>query len=172
MYTIGQLAKRYALSRSTLIYYDNQGLLKPSGRSSANYRLYSAADVEKLERILLFRNAGVALADIDAVMGQSEDKVAAALACRLDAINNEIQHLRRQQQVIVDILDGQGDAKSRLVNKDQWVAMLRAAGLDDEGMHQWHIEFEKSSPEAHQDFLQSIGIDAEEIAEIRAWSRA
>lgn len=38
-------------------------------------------------------------------------------------------------------------------------------------MKNWHIEFEKSSPEAHQDFLESIGIDDDEIASIRQWSK-
>jgi hypothetical protein len=36
--------------------------------------------------------------------------------------------------------------------------MLRAAGLDEDGMWAWYEEFEKSSPEGHQDFLESIGI--------------
>ena len=38
-------------------------------------------------------------------------------------------------------------------------------------MHQWHIAFERDLPQVHSDFLQSLGIDAEEIARIRAWSR-
>jgi len=38
-------------------------------------------------------------------------------------------------------------------------------------MRQWHIQFEKSSPAAHQDFLESIGIETDEIDLIRAWSR-
>jgi hypothetical protein len=48
--------------------------------------------------------------------------------------------------------------------------MLEAAGLDEERMRNWHIEFEKSSPEAHQDFPESIGIDDDEIALIRQCS--
>ncbi|MEW8208138.1 MAG: MerR family DNA-binding transcriptional regulator, partial [Candidatus Thiodiazotropha taylori] len=39
MLTVGQVAKRYQLSRSTLLYYDNKGVLKPSGRNHANYRV-------------------------------------------------------------------------------------------------------------------------------------
>ena len=40
MHTAGKLARRYALSRSTLLYYHRIGLLVPSGRSAANYRVY------------------------------------------------------------------------------------------------------------------------------------
>jgi DNA-binding transcriptional MerR regulator len=53
MYTIGQVAKKYSLSRSTLIYYDRVGVLNPSGRSESNYRLYSDHDLEKMDRIKL-----------------------------------------------------------------------------------------------------------------------
>jgi hypothetical protein len=49
--------------------------------------------------------------------------------------------------------------------------MLRSAGLDDAGMRAWHIEFEKHSPEAHQDFLESIGISPDEISVIRNQSK-
>jgi hypothetical protein len=41
MLTIGRLAERFGLSRSTLLYYDSIELLSPSARSDANYRLYS-----------------------------------------------------------------------------------------------------------------------------------
>jgi DNA-binding transcriptional MerR regulator len=172
MYTIGQLAKRYALSRSTLIYYDSKGLLKPSGRTGSNYRMYSEGDVEKLERILLFRNAGLPLTAIGSILGKSASEVETALENRLIAINKEIQALRNQQSVILRILDSQeAAARTRIVTKEKWVAILRAAGLDDEGMENWHIEFERNSPEAHQDFLESIGIDSDEIADIREWSK-
>jgi DNA-binding transcriptional MerR regulator len=43
MHTIGQAAKHANLSRSTLLYYDRIGLLRPSGRSRAGYRLYNGA---------------------------------------------------------------------------------------------------------------------------------
>jgi DNA-binding transcriptional MerR regulator len=172
MYSIGQLAKRYALSRSTLIYYDSKGLLKPSGRTDSNYRSYSDDDIERLERIMLFRNAGLTLSAIKGILDTTKNEVESALESRLIAINQEIQTLRRQQKVILDIINSQqAMVKTRLVTKEKWVAMLRAAGLDEEGMKNWHIEFEKSSPEAHQDFLESIGIESDEIASIRESSQ-
>jgi DNA-binding transcriptional MerR regulator len=177
MYTIGQLAKRYGLSRSTLIYYDKIGVLKPGGRSAANYRLYSNKDAERLDRIMLFRSAGLSLEAISELLGNASEgaggDLRSVLENRLQSINGEIQGLREQQQVILQLLnDRNAVMTSRVLTKDSWVALLRAAGLEDEGMRNWHIEFEKSSPEAHQDFLESIGIGPEEIASIRAWSKA
>ncbi|MCP4412288.1 MAG: MerR family transcriptional regulator [Gammaproteobacteria bacterium] len=172
MYTIGQLAKHYSLSRSSLIYYDAKGLLKPSGRTHANYRVYSESDAKKLERIILFRNAGLSLSIIATLLDQQSDEVNLALEERLNTINQEIQDLRIQQKVIIDIIKNQGlIEKTRIVTKEKWVSMLEAAGLDEEGMKNWHIEFEKNAPEAHQDFLESIGITESEIVSIREWSK-
>jgi len=172
MYTIGQLAKRYSLSRSSLIYYDSKGLLKPSGRTHANYRVYSDADAKKLERIILFRNAGLSLIAITKLLNQQSDEVNLALEERLSSINKEIQDLRIQQKVIIDIIKSQGlIEKTRIITKEKWVSMLEAAGLDEEGMKNWHIEFEKNAPEAHQDFLESIGLTESEMATIRQWSK-
>jgi DNA-binding transcriptional MerR regulator len=173
MFTIGQVAKKYSLSRSTLIYYDNIGVLTPSGRSESNYRLYSDSDLEKMNRIQLFRSAGLPLDAITLLLGTQGGELAVSLENRLDSINGEIRDLRNQQQVILKLLENKNLAQnSRVLTKETWVSMLRAAGLDEAGMRNWHMEFETTSPEAHQDFLESIGIESDEIATIRNWSKA
>jgi DNA-binding transcriptional MerR regulator len=48
----------------TLHHYDEIGLLSPSARSEAGYRLYDPDDLERLHQILLFRELGFTLADI------------------------------------------------------------------------------------------------------------
>ena len=172
MFTIGQVAKKYGLSRSTLIYYDSIGVLTPSGRSVSNYRLYSESDLEKMDRISLFRSAGLSLESISSLIDKQGSELNSSLEHRLFSINNEIQGLRNQQKVILKILENEKAVRnSRVITKEVWVSLLKAAGLDNEGMKSWHIEFEKKSPEAHQDFLESIGIDQDEIVLIRDWSK-
>ena len=173
MFTIGQVAKKYSLSRSALIYYDNVGVLSPSGRSESNYRLYSENDLKKMDRIMLFRSAGLSLDAISTLLGKKGGDLNSAFEGRLTSINNEIQGLRNQQQVILKLLESQSSEKnSRVLTKEKWVAILKASGLDEKGMRNWHIEFEKTSPEAHQDFLESIGIEDDEISLIRDWSKS
>lgn len=172
MFTIGQVAKKYSLSRSTLIYYDSIGVLTPSGRSESNYRLYSESDLKKMDRIQLFRSAGLSLDSIESLLEKENSELDSTLEGRLLTINSEIQKLRNQQKVILNILENETLARdSRLMTKEVWVSILRAAGLDDAGMKNWHIEFERTSPEAHQDFLESLGIEKDEVAAIRDWSR-
>ena len=172
MFTIGQVAKKYGLSRSTLIYYDNIGILTPSGRSESNYRLYSDNDLKKMDRMMLFRSAGLSLDSIPSLLDKKGDDLNSSLEHRLSSINSEIQGLRNQQKVILNILENESAIKgSRVITKETWVSLLKAAGLDEDGMKNWHVEFEKTSQEAHQDFLESIGIEKDEIISIREWSK-
>ena len=172
MFTIGQLAKKYSLSRSALIYYDRIGVLTPSGRSESNYRLYSEGDLKKMDRIQLFRSTGLSLDSIALLLEKESSELNSTLENRLFSINGEIQKLRNQQQVILKILENENlERNTRVITKDIWVSILKAAGLDEAGMKNWHMEFEKTSPEAHQDFLESLGIEKYEIAAIRDWSR-
>jgi DNA-binding transcriptional MerR regulator len=173
MLTISQLAKRFGLSRSTLLYYDSIGLLSPSRRSEANYRLYSQADVDRMELIDVYRQAGLPLADIARILSADESVLTELLAARLRALNQDIQERRRQQKMIVGLLKNDlALRETRSMDKDGWIAILRATGLSEEDMRRWHVEFERLSPEAHQDFLESLGIGDHEIAHIRGWSKA
>ena len=62
--TIGQLAKRAGLRPSALRYYEEQGLLKPVGRTASGYRLYNSEAEQSLKFIQRAQRLGLALADI------------------------------------------------------------------------------------------------------------
>ncbi|HEY6554182.1 MAG TPA: MerR family transcriptional regulator [Vicinamibacteria bacterium] len=172
MLTIGRLAHRFGLSRSTLLYYDAIGLLRPSGRSEANYRIYSPQDVARMEQIDLYRKAGLTLADIARVLSADRGTLASVMKARLGGLGAQIQALRRQQQVLVDLLRSKNSRRrARSLDKEGWVAILRATGLSEDDMRRWHVEFEAAAPEAHQDFLEALGISAAEVTRIRRWSR-
>jgi DNA-binding transcriptional MerR regulator len=174
MLTVGRVARQHGLSRSALLYYDRIGLLRPTGRSEGNYRLYAPADLERLGRIVRYREAGLPLAGIRQVLaGQPfNPEVGRVLEERLAGINDEIAALRRQQQLIVRLLGNpRARRRTRILTRQSWTALLRSTGLTDNDMRRWHVEFERHAPEAHQDFLESLGIDAAGIREIRRWSR-
>jgi DNA-binding transcriptional MerR regulator len=61
---VGELARRTGLTVRTLHHYDQIGLLKPSLHSDAGYRLYSPADVARLQRVLSLRQLGFSLEQI------------------------------------------------------------------------------------------------------------
>ena len=171
MYRISELASLNNLSRSTLLYYDRIGLLTPSGRSNAGYRLYSSADREKLESICSFRRAGMDMEGIRAILAADGDDTIPVLRRRLDKNGTEIETLRTKQRLLAGMLKLQvtGDQSSS-VNKEMFVAMLCAAGVDDVAMKKLHVEFELREPEAHHVFLLSLGISEKEALRIRTWS--
>ncbi|HOP40482.1 MAG TPA: hypothetical protein PLI53_05515, partial [Geobacteraceae bacterium] len=57
------------------------------------------------------------------------------------------------------------------VDKEAWIEMLRAAGMDDSAMGRWHCEFERRAPEAHHQFLLALGVSEDEAFYIRKRSR-
>ena len=48
---------------------------------------------------------------------------------------------------------------------------MRASGMSELDMHNWHAQFEKMEPQAHQEFLESLGISPAEIDKIHQFSR-
>ena len=62
--TVGEAAQLSRVSVRTLHHYDEIGLLNPSARSDAGYRLYDDDDLRQLQQILLFRELGFSLDDI------------------------------------------------------------------------------------------------------------
>lgn len=171
-YSISQLAGKFGLTRSTLLHYDSVGLLKPATRTAAGYRVYTDKEYERLRRITSLRSTGISLEQIRQIIDSDNTSVVGILHRRIDQINYEINSLRFQQNIIVRLLDNEGLLKSaRIITKDMWVGLLESAGLDESGMRKWHMEFESAAPEAHRDFLQSIGLSAEEINSIKGWSK-
>jgi MerR family transcriptional regulator, thiopeptide resistance regulator len=171
--TISALAKGSGLSRSTLLYYDRLGLLKPHRRNRCGYRLYSPAEVERLEQICLFRQMGIPLKEMKRLLDSSGGNASVEiLQRRLRVLNREIANFRKQQRYVLELLKQKQLLQGvEMINKERWVEIMRAAGLSDQDMHNWHIHFEKMEPEAHQEFLESLGIKAPEIKQIREWSR-
>lgn len=63
-YTVGQVAGLAGVTIRTLHHYEHIGLLTPSDRSPAGYRIYAEADIDRLLRVLNYRELGFPLDDI------------------------------------------------------------------------------------------------------------
>ena len=167
--TISRLARQFHLSRSTLLYYDRIGLLRANQHSRAGYRLYDVNAVERLRRIVELRSAGMTLATVKQVL-ETSTPLADALEQQVALLNRQLMQLRAQQRVVLTLLQSRSAARrARSMSKESWTRMFRSIGLTDEDMRQWHAHFERTMPEAHQDFLESLGLGAPEVRRIRAW---
>lgn len=87
-YTVGAVARSAHITVRTLHHYDSIGLLRPSGRTPGGYRTYSDADLQRLQRIMAYRELGFSL-----------DKITAILD---DNGVDPVEHLRLQRDVLMD----------------------------------------------------------------------
>lgn len=82
-YTVKQLADLAGLTPRTLRWYDREGLLKPTRLTDAGYRLYGPAEVDRLQQILLYRELGLELSAIRALLDDPAFDRQAALQSHL-----------------------------------------------------------------------------------------
>lgn len=78
--TVGSVARLAGVTVRTLHHYDEIGLVSPSERSDAGYRLYQRHDLERLQEVLFFRELGFGLEEIGAIVGRPDYDRAQALA--------------------------------------------------------------------------------------------
>jgi DNA-binding transcriptional MerR regulator len=171
--TVTRLARACGLSRSTVLYYESVGLLRPPRRSAGNYRVYSEKDLERLRQVRAYRASGLEIADIRSILDCPLNDAAKVLRRRLAELGADIERLRGHQLAIARLLKNTSQFRRiAVITKDKWVAIMKGAGFSAEDMHRWHAEFEKSSPNEHQEFLEFLHIPTVEIAKIRDASRA
>ncbi|WP_062268448.1 MerR family transcriptional regulator [Endozoicomonas arenosclerae] len=172
MLTVSQLARKCQISRTTLLYYERIGLLNPASRSENGYRWYGDTELKRLESIMAYRSYGLPMRSIGELLDRKDNRdQERILRDQFAALENEIQTLRQQQKAIVMLLENPALLEQNMVNKERWVEIMRAAGFSEDDMKSWHKQFEKMEPEAHQEFLESLSIEKEEIKDIRKWSR-
>ena len=171
--TISRLAKKHGLSRSTLLYYDRIGLLRPAGRVEGGYRRYAPADDERLRAICLYRRTGLSLNQIRSLLDRPGRKsLAGVLERQLVEIAGQIEELRKRQVLIVELLKNPRLLeKVSVMNRETWVQLLRASGFTDVDLMRWHRDFERLDPERHRRFLEFLNIPPREIAAIRRHAR-
>jgi DNA-binding transcriptional MerR regulator len=93
MRTVGEVAELAHVTVRTLHHYDELGLLSPSGRSEAGYRLYSYVDLTRLQEILIWRGLGFPLAEIQSLLDDPGYDRVGALQRQRELIEREIGRL-------------------------------------------------------------------------------
>jgi MerR family transcriptional regulator, thiopeptide resistance regulator len=98
---VGEVAALAGVTVRTLHHYDQIGLLSPSGRSAAGYRLYAPADLDRLHQVLVYRELGFSLEDVAALLDDADP----------------VEHLRRQHRLLLERL-GRTQAMVAAVEKE------------------------------------------------------
>lgn len=88
--TVGQVAQTFGVTVRTLHHYDAEGLVVPSARTHAGYRLYTDADLSRLATVVTYRRLGLSLTEVRDL---------------LDGRGTASEHLRRQREAVLARLD-------------------------------------------------------------------
>ena len=97
--TVGQVAERFGVTVRTLHHYDEIGLLIPSDRTSAGYRLYTHDDLARLRTIVVYRRLEFGLDDVRALL-DDDTPVANHLRRQRDTITARLGELTELVQAI------------------------------------------------------------------------
>ncbi|NDI34816.1 MerR family transcriptional regulator [Chengkuizengella sediminis] len=164
MYKIGELSKRFNLSRSTLLYYDSIDILKSSSRTQANYRLYTDDDFDRLERICMYRDMGIELDDIKTLLDDKSENIE-ILETALVRMERNIEKIRHKQKKIMGVIKKNTD--NHLTGREIFTSVLRTLGFTEDDMKKFHAEYEVNDEAGHTAFLEFLGLTNKEIEEVK-----
>ncbi|OFW77950.1 MAG: hypothetical protein A2201_13460 [Alicyclobacillus sp. RIFOXYA1_FULL_53_8] len=103
-FTVGEVARMLAVNASALRYYDEQGIIRPSGSSDAGYRLYTLADIRRLEVVVALRSTGLSLREISEALSEPQ-AVDSVLQNHLSSIEMQMERLQRAKSILKTSLD-------------------------------------------------------------------
>ncbi|MDO6526099.1 MerR family transcriptional regulator [Motilimonas sp. 1_MG-2023] len=143
MYRISELAEKVGLSRSTLLYYEKQGLLHGT-RQDNGYRLYSEKDAQRLHLLQQLQAGGLTLKECKACLDSKVERE--VLKSRLQQLEQDIA----QKQQARDLL---------------------AALLGEGSLRPWHQLTDKLAPDVHLDWLKQQGFNEQQALHLKWLSK-
>jgi DNA-binding transcriptional MerR regulator len=163
-WTVGEVAELAHVTVRTLHHYDAVGLLAPSERSEAGYRLYGQADLERLHEILLFRKLGFSL---DAI-GQLLDEPAFDRRSALRAQRGLLAGKMKKTEGVIRAIDATLEAIERGATMDAEQMFEGLQGFDEA---QWAEEAERrwGHTDAYQESMRRVqGYTKETWSKVKA----
>ncbi|MCP3140684.1 MerR family transcriptional regulator [Pyxidicoccus xibeiensis] len=130
--TVSQVARLAKVSVRALHHYDELGLLRPSERSEAGYRLYTQGDLQRLQQVLFFRELGFPLEEIRRILGDPSFDLRSALLMQ--------RQLLSERSARLDALLGAVDSALEALEKGKT--------MDQEKMFEAFGDFDPSKYEA------------------------
>jgi DNA-binding transcriptional MerR regulator len=97
---VGELAKRTGLTVRTLHHYDEIGLLAPSKRTAAGYRLYGVRDVARLQQIVSLRQLGLSLEEIGDFLKRPDTSVKRVVSMLVARMREQIERQRELLELL------------------------------------------------------------------------
>jgi transcriptional regulator, merR family protein len=103
--TVGEVSTLLGVSVRALHHWDETGLVRPSQRSDAGYRLYSETDIMRIQQVLVYRQTGMSLADIKTVVDDPKADAVAHLRRQRDLLQGQVSHLQHMLRSIDTVME-------------------------------------------------------------------
>jgi DNA-binding transcriptional MerR regulator len=113
-FTVSEIARMANISVRALHHYDEIGLLRPSGRTQAGYRLYAPADLQRLQQIMSFKILGFPLEEIRRLLGDPDFDVRAALQLQRRLLTEKAAQVQTLIAAVDTTLAGLKKGKTRM----------------------------------------------------------
>lgn len=139
-YTINKISKIAGVTLRTLRYYDKIGLLTPSKRTEAGYRIYTDEDIEKLQQILFFKELDFPLSEIVKIMNSPNFDRGKALKIQIKYLENKAKRYKDLSTLAKETL-GNLRGGIKMENKDMF------KGFDYDKMMEEQKQYEKEVKE-------------------------
>ena len=98
-YTIGELSRRTGLSVKTIRFYSDSGVVPPTDRTHAGYRLYDVSAIARLELVRTLRELGAGLDEVRRVLAE-ETSVGRLAEAQLALVEDQLRLLRTRRAVL------------------------------------------------------------------------
>ena len=125
MRTVKEISDLTGISVRTLHYYDEIGLLKPTEKSDAGYRLYDDKALETLQQILFFREFDISLKEIKAVLDNPALERNQFLQVQRKMLVTKKERMERLIASIDDILKGENKMDFTIFTKTEVEEMFQ-----------------------------------------------
>lgn len=163
MFGIKEMSRLSGVSKRTLQYYDQIGLLRPAQHSPSGYRLYDDASLERLQQILLYRELAFSLKEIQTILDSADYERNKALEQQINLLTMKKEHLenlitlaRGLQMIGVKYMDFSAFDTRKI---DQYAQQAKEAW----GKTAEYREFEEKQKGRSQEEDQQIGRDFEKL---------
>jgi DNA-binding transcriptional MerR regulator len=135
MRTVGSVSELAGVTVRTLHHYDEIGLLSPSERSDAGYRLYSLEDLMRLQEILVWRQLGFPLDEVKALLDDPAHDRRTALTRQRQLVEHELDRLGAVRRALDAALDAHAN-KTKLKEQDMFEG-FDPTEYEDEARERW-----------------------------------
>src|SRR5262249_15763721 len=137
-YPVGRAAGIAGVTVRALHHYDEIGLLNPGGRSSAGYRRYDDADLERLQQILLYRELGFTLEEIATILDDPDVEARTHLRRQHALLRDRIARLQEMAAAVEYMLEAQKVGMNLTAEeKLGWLGGSAPAAYPEEGEQGW-----------------------------------